>query len=265
MTRQLGYHVAPPAFYLKIFLVFLGVLGCWKAYRRQLLLFVSLFLIPLVLFVVSFHSALYLPADTKFIFWVPVFILLMARGATAVSDFLGSFLSRLAGFRAAMAFRHGVFLSFCLLFVFLETFSLRDYYLQMWRIRALPEDRKVVRFLERDIRDEEVIIYDDFLNKSVYLVAKALYSPCGRKIGVMKIEHDDFWFADFRNHSMGLRVILDMAFLSDEAKAQTAESFPGIEAASLSGKCLLSFNDPGQTLIEKLEKAVEFLILLPLA
>jgi hypothetical protein len=71
--------------FVKLGLAFLGVLTALTNKRRELSFLLAWIVLPFALFILSKSPVIYLPADNKFIFTLPVLFLLLAKGVTGLS------------------------------------------------------------------------------------------------------------------------------------------------------------------------------------
>jgi len=260
--RLLDYDVYPSLVFIKLGLAFLGVLAALRDKRRELAFLLAWIILPFALFILSKPPIIYLPADNKLIFTLPVVFLLLAKGVTGLSSVLGRGLSK--AFRAKNEARLGtaVLAIFVVLVLVGESVHVRNGIL-MRKLTSLDRSREISTALKGQVQTEEMVFADSPAAQLNFLFTKPLVYPDGSKKGVMVFER----FHDVSQATLsgptGLWAILNNSGL-DEATIQKWKTLsPGIQVESFAQGRLLHLYGQDRALWEKLDFAIKLLLELP--
>jgi len=264
LKRQLEYYVCSPLFFLKLFLFFLGIIGCLKNQRRELILLLAYIIIPFSLFVLVKPVRAHLPADNKFIFIVPILLLLVAKGLAIIYSIFIKAASRLTKIKKISILRNISFVFLIVIILLSESVLLKDYYLQFWRIRSLDRSREVNTYLKKYVQSQKMIFFNNFLNKNKLLLISPLYYPDNKKKGVMIQESNGLWAENHLFQRIGLLVVFERLILTDKDISNLKNLSNDIKITVLSRSLIVHFQNEDQTLIEKLIKTLNFFNHLPI-
>jgi tetratricopeptide (TPR) repeat protein len=260
--RLLDYDVYPALVFVKLGLAFLGVLTALTNKRRELSFLLAWIVLPFALFILSKPPVIYLPADNKFIFTLPVLFLLLAKGVTGLSSALGRGLSK--AFRAKNEALLGTAVLAIIIVLVLAGESVHIRYgLLTRRLTSLDRGREISAVLKSRVQTEEMVFADSPAAQLNFLFVKPLIYPDGRKKGVMVYER----FHDVSQTTItgpaGLWVLLNKSRLDEITISKWKTLFPGIQVESYSQGRLLRLNSPEKALWEKLDLAISLLLELP--
>jgi hypothetical protein len=278
----LRYHIAIPVVrFLTLILAAVGVFLSWKKYRREMTLAALFMSVPYLLFILSHPTpSNTLAADRFFLFLLPLFLILAARGLVAISGLLSSSLTRggpapspsrrktLAWILAAML-AGGYFA------------GLRAYYVNFWRLSSWKVEPKVSRYLERNIKSDALVYVDSFPLSSLNMVVNPLTRDLRleeaefiiRKHLLPRPEKNDLLFyslgfQEFRAFVAGLDVELwVVARLNAKARwalLQAIKNHPNIEVEMLDECAVLCFRRSGASAARKLSRMAGLFLSLPL-
>jgi uncharacterized membrane protein len=260
--RLLDYDVYPALVFIKLGLAFIGIVAAWTNKRRELTFLLAWIVLPFALFILSKPPAIYLPADNKFIFTLPVLFLLLAKGLTALSSALGRGLSK--AFRAKNEAWTGTaaLAIFIVLVLVGESVHIR-YGLLTRRLTSLDRSREISAALQSHVQTEEMIFADSPAAQLNFLFVKPLIYPDGSKKGVIVYER----FHDVTEATLsspaGLWVLLDESRPDEITISKWKTLLPGMQVESYSQGRLLHLDSPDSALWEKLDLAIKLLLELP--
>ncbi len=278
----LRYHIAVPAVRcLTVILAVIGFSASWKKYRREMLLVALFMTVPYLIFVaVKPTENNVLSADRFFLFLLPLFFLLAARGLVAGSVFLSSFLARhgsgpspglgktLAWVLAALL-AVGYFAGF------------KSYYLNFWRLGSFKLESKVARYLERHVKSDALIYFDSFPFSSLNMIVNPLTRD-------LRFEEAEYIIRDHLNprpdkndllfYSLGFQgfrvfvagrdvelwAVAKLDAKARDALRQAIKDHPSIEVEMLDDYAVLCFRRSGISVARKLSRMGDLFLSLPL-
>jgi 4-amino-4-deoxy-L-arabinose transferase-like glycosyltransferase/tetratricopeptide (TPR) repeat protein len=260
--RLLDYDVYPALVFIKLGLAFTGIVAAMINKRRELIFLLAWIVLPFALFILSKPPVIYLPADNKFIFTLPVLFLLLANGVTCLSSALGRRFSNVFRVKNEARFGTAVLAAFISLILVGESVHVR-YGLLARRLTSLDRDREISTALKSQVQDEEMVFADSPAAQLNFLFVKPLVYPDGSKKGVMVFER----FHDASQATLvspaGLWILLNKSRLDESAISKWKKSSPGIRIESYSNGRLLHLPSPEAALWEKLDLAINLLLELP--
>jgi uncharacterized membrane protein/tetratricopeptide (TPR) repeat protein len=260
--RLLDYDVYPALVFVKLGLAFLGVLTALTNRRRELSFLLAWIVLPFALFILSKPPVIYLPADNKFIFTLPVLFLLLAKGVTGLSSALGRGLSK--AFRAKNEALLGTAVLAIIIVLVLvgESVHIR-YGLLTRRLTSLDRGREISAVLKSRVQTEEMVFADSPAAQLNFLFVKPLIYPGGSKKGVMVFERFHDVSQVTLSSAAGLWVLLNKSRLDEITISKWKSLLPGIQVESYSHGRLLHLNSRDAPLWEKLDLAINLLLELP--
>ncbi len=260
--RFLDYDVFRTLVFVKLGLAFLGVLAAMADKRRELMLLLVWIVLPFGLFILSKPPLIYLPADNKFIFTLPVIFLLAAKGVTGLSSALTGGLAR--AFRMKSKERSGT--AVLALFVLLVLIGERVYFQYgslTRRLTFLDRGREVSAVLRSQVQNEEMIFADSPAAQLNFIFVKPLIYPDGNKRGVMVFERFHDVSQATLSDQTGLWILLTKSCLDGESLLKWKSLSSGTQVESYCQGRLLHMESPDRALWEKLDLAVRLLLELP--
>jgi len=260
--RILDYDVYPALVFVKLGLAFFGILAALANKRRELTFLLAWIVLPFALFILSKPPVIYLPADNKFIFILPVLFLLLAKGVTGLSSALGRGLSKAFRAKNEALLVTAVLAIFVVLVLVGESVHVR-YGLLTRRLTSLDRSREISAALKSHIQTEEMVFADRPAAQLNFLFVKPLVYPDGSKKGVMVFER----FHDVSQATLsspaGLWILLNKSRPDEITISKWKTLLPGIQVESYSHGRLLHLNSPDTALREKLDLAIRLLLELP--
>jgi len=260
--RLLDYDVYPTLVFVKLGLAFLGVLTALTNKRRELTFLLAWIVLPFALFILSKPPVIYLPADNKFIFTLPVVFLLLAKGVTGLSSALGRGLSK--AFRTKNEARL-VTAALAVLIVLVlagESVHIRNGIVTR-NLTSLDRGREISTVLKGQVQTEEMVFADSPAAQLNFLFVKPLVYPDGSKKGVMVFER----FHDVSRETLfspaGLWILLNKSRLDEGTIQKWKTLSPGIQVESYGQGRLLRLNGGDTALWKKLGLATNLLLELP--
>ncbi len=210
VKRQLDFSTWPPFFYVKVSLFAVGCGFCLKTKPRAGFLFLSYLILPFVFFSLSNPPSLYWSTqDNKFIFILPVFYLMMARGLTGLDSAAGRTLSKIIKVRIFGVAR-AAFSGFLILGVVLgEGLYLHHYDFYFWNLRSVAGKRTIETHLKKHVRGIDMAIFDDLPNKADMTCVKPLAdsNPSKKRVMIYEVEGDSALI--YQARGSGLWIIMD--------------------------------------------------------
>ena len=260
LKRQLDYSSNPALFFGKLAFVLLGILACLKSKRREIVLLLTVIILPLSVFILSNPPAIYIPADNKFTFIPAVLFLLMAKGVTGLASVMADGLSKFANIKNRVRLGNAILAVFVILLLVEEGLAFRAYNLTMGNLRSLHRGREISDGLKEHIQNEEMVFADSPVAQLNFLSARPVVYPDGKKRGVMIYEQGANISRETAASAMGLWVIVSRARLDEKRISEWAVPADEMEMNNYSRSSLLHWNRPDQPLWEKLVRAVQLLL-----
>jgi uncharacterized membrane protein len=260
--RLLDYDVYPALVFVKLGLAFFGIVAALTKKGRELIFILAWIVLPFALFILSKPPVIYLPADNKFIFTLPVLFLLLAKGVTGLSSALGRGLSK--AFRAKNEAMLGtaVLAIFIVLVLVGESVYVR-YGLLTRRLTSLDRSLEISAALNGHVQTEEMVFADRPAAQLNFLFVKPLVYPDGSKKGVMVFERFHDVSQATLSGPVGLWILLNESRPDEITISKWKTLLPGIQVESYSHGRLLHLNSPDTALREKLDLAIGLLLELP--
>lgn len=263
LKRQFDYDTSAVFFYIKLILVFFGVLAALMNERRELIFLLSCLILPVALFVLSNPPIAYLPVDNKFTFLLPILIFLMARGMTGACAFLARVLPKDLRPKNESPIAKG-FLAFLIaLVLFGEGIYLKEYDQTMWKLRSLDREREVRSYLDRRVINEEALFANTSEALLESLIIRPLFHADGNKKILMVYESTDPRFRTMALSRVGLWVLLNGLDVDEKRISQGTSYSGGMEIRTFAHDTLIHFSSPEMPLWEKLALAVDLILNLP--
>jgi tetratricopeptide (TPR) repeat protein len=263
IQRQLDYSTWPLFFFVKISLFFLGCGFCLKSKTREGFLFLFTMLLPFVFFSLSNPPSLYWSAqDNKFIFILPVFYLLMARGLIGVSAAGGRLLRRIKKAGPAKAFPAAFSVFLGLAVVFGEGVCLHNYGFHFWSFRSIVRSRVIDTQLRQRVQGFDLMIYDDLLNKAGTVYVKPVADSKKPK-KLMICEADGESAAMYQSQGPGLWIVFRRTLFEDENLSRILAVPGSIEIRCPPSATLLYIPGGTGSLGERMALALKYLANIP--
>jgi len=263
--RHLEYYTSLPLFYVKLLLILTGVIGCLKSRRKELaLIFVYLTFPFLVFFYANPPPQGYLPADNKFIFMLPILLILLARGLVLIGSVFVDIVSRIVRIRKIATVRNFTFAFLVLIILLTEGFLLKDYHLQFWRLRSPERNGEINTILKDQIDKDIVVLFANSRSLNKLLFVSPIYYPGRIKKGFMIQEIGFLFLRRIVNERMGLWIILNQLELSGEDIEDINKLSGDIKIERRKQNSIIRLQDEDQASLEKLKMASDMLPLLPI-
>ncbi len=252
IKRLLDYQVWPRLFYYKLLIICLGMIGCLKAERRQLALFLLFIVLPFVLFVFSNPIDVYKTAqDNKFIFLTPVFMLLMAKAITSAGNILARGLAKIFRLKRKAFFRSAALGLVVTLILAGEVVYLQEH-IFFSRMKSFDISPAARSYIARHVEALEPIFSGHPFGKINPVLANLLkLGPEGRT-RVMLIEEE---WPDLMPHLSrpgGAWMIYRRTLFDADDISRIKSTFPGIDVEECSDEVLVHYRNPELTLAEKI-------------
>jgi 4-amino-4-deoxy-L-arabinose transferase-like glycosyltransferase len=263
LKRQFDYDTSAVFFYIKLILVFFGVLAALMNERRELIFLLTCLILPIALFVLSNPPIAYLPVDNKFTFLLPILIFLMARGMTGASAFLARVLPKDLRPKNESPIAKG-FLAFLIaLVLFGEGIYLKGYDQTMWKLRSLDRRREVRSYLDGRVINEEALFTNTSEALLESLIIRPLFHAESNKKFLMVYESTDPRSRTMALSRVGLWVLLNGLNVDEKRVSQGTSYSGGMEIRTFAHDTLIHFSSPEMPLWEKLALAVDLIVNLP--
>ncbi len=262
VQRQFDYSTRPLLFFVNFGLLILGWIFCLKRQRREGLFLLSYLILPFFLFVLSNPPSIYWAAqDNKFIFILPVIYLFMAKGLTGIYEATASGLGKFGPTTIAKALRTACAGFLMVGMMFVEGVYLRDYSFSFWNLRSLKREPAIDAQLRQQVVGLDMILSDDYLNKSDVLLVKPVSGVKRAKKIVMIFEAGQLTCDLLKSPDLGLWVLVRGKVLKEKQTAGLEASLSEVEIKEFSRHSLLHFPAGGKTLQEKLALALNLLMI----
>jgi hypothetical protein len=264
VQRQFDYSTRPLLFFVNFGLLILGWIFCLKRQRREGLFLLSYLILPFFLFVLSNPPSVYcLGQDNKFIFILPVIYLFTAKGLTGIYEAMASRLGKFGPTTIAKALRTACAGLLMVGMMFVGGVYLRDYSFSFWKLRSLRREPAIDTQLRQQVVGLDMILSDDYLNKSEVLLVRPVSGVKRAKKIVMIFEAGGVTgpvTCDFlKSPDPGLWVLVRRKVLEEKQTSDLQASLPEVEIKEFSRHFLLHF-PAGKTLQEKLAVALNLLM-----
>lgn len=250
--------------------IFLGLAGSLKKYREKVGFFLLYVLLPFAVFVaLKPRSVNIQSAERYFIFILPVMLLLAARGIVVLSEILIVALKKI---RPKIEFKPlwGRLFLIIISLILIIGFQHRHYYLNFWRFGTNPVPKEVREHLQKNIKQDSMILFDYFPASGHTLVA----NPLSKKIDLQQSEvliRSEFTAPAEKNQIMIYRInantlkplgkrIIDLWVITapspknSDLLLKQAEKSPYFNAERIQESVILHFTDDNELLGDKLQR-----------
>jgi uncharacterized membrane protein/tetratricopeptide (TPR) repeat protein len=264
LKRQLDYYSSHVLFYTKLVLIFFGIFVAAKNKPREMILFISYILLPLLLFIFSNPPPVYLPADNKFIFIMPFLILLLAIGVTGVASVLAGGITKVVRNKSRNGLESTAFILLTLLLVFGECSYFAGDYFAVWDIQSLKRGSQLSSYMKEHAVGREMLFADspealwETLN-----VSSAVYPDRKKKILLV----EELGVGIPKSTALapgGLWVLLSHSYPDVEVVSKWSISSGAMDIKFLDRACLIHFSSTGMPLWEKLALSTKLILDLPI-
>jgi tetratricopeptide (TPR) repeat protein len=275
----------PSLFFYVLFLACfgLGIAAGFKSRRRSIGLSLLYIAIPYLIFVlVKPRDVNVLSADRYFIFILPVLLLFMAKGITALWTVLSVAVSRLRLKKTMGQAVQGVLQAAVFVFIAIGLFSsFKSYYLEHWRLGSLKVDKDVAAFLKKEVKSDALAYFDVWPASSLNTVI----NPLIRILRPEQLEYmirDGFAATAPENDFIVFRVgpLMFQEFVAGRTvdlwavarlDAETTTSLiaeardrPGVEAHVLKERVILHIHNSAEPVAQKMATMARLFLSLPL-
>lgn len=267
LERILTYRMWPSLCFIHLAFFAIGIIACIKNHKKALALFFAYLSLPILLYILSnprppFNT----PANysSKFIFFLPIIFLLMAKGISALHFVSVRIISSLAKIKNQTALSQGFGLSLVLGILILEGALIYAHNADDWNFFSLKRNREIDTLLHNQVTQKEMICFDDSPNKNTFVFIQPLHYSNSSQKGIMVFEDDyDLFVAHNLSQNIGLWVFLSRASVAEENIAQLEAAFQVRRENVPSQYYILHISTAGQTLYEKIIPLLNYLLSLP--
>ena len=271
------YHV----FYgLSVALILIGTAASLKSHFRQTMLILFYILIPYLAFIaINPRETNYLSAFRFFIFILPAMLLMIARGIIVLCRLGAAALFRLKikrprSFETPMAVTLTVLMA-CGFFA-----NLKPYSTMFWRLNRLQIDPPVADYLRHNVKSDAVIYFDEFPMSTMNTIVSPLTKDLRYEDAAVMIrdhvvprpgENDllfynlnwEEYYGFIAGRDVDLWVVTKLDPVGRRILRQKLPKDTDIMDAEVGEMVVLRIHKPGESAAEKLLKAAELLLSLP--
>jgi tetratricopeptide (TPR) repeat protein len=261
----------------------LGIAAGLRSRRRSVGLSLLYVAVPYMIFVlIKPRDVNVLSADRYFIFILPVLLLFMARGITALGSVLTVGVSRLGLPKTiGQSIRGVIQVSFLLLITAGLLASFKNYYLEYWRLGSLKIENDVAAYLKKEVKGDALVYFDVWPTSSL----NTLVNPLTRDLRPDQLEfmiRDGFAAAAPENDFIVFRVgplmfqefvagrtvdLWAVARLDPETTASLvaeAKNRPGVDVRILKRHVILHIQNNDEPVAQKTAEMARLFLSLPL-
>lgn len=253
------YQSPSPFYFLALFFIFFGFIGCLIRIRKKDLLLLLYVTLPFICFyLIKPLPLFYMGADRYFIFILPIVFILLAKGMFFLSSSLMSIAVYVKGIKKReLVYRNLTLGFFILLFLLLECFALKGYSDYRWKLRSLNVSKDVQEFLNDKVEENELIFFNTFPHMTRVLYMTPLYF-CREKKKAMMYTGDIRYFNE--KSEKGLWLVIDQSLLGEEQTGCFNPDFDEAEIFNVKGHSLIHWKSGKKALLKELIEMLEFLI-----
>jgi len=250
--------------------IFLGLAGSLKKHREKIGFFLLYILLPFTIFLsIKPRTVNIQSAERYFIFILPVIFLIAARGIVVLCNILTATMNKIrSGVEVKPLWIRLYLVIFSLILIF--GFNHQHYYLNFWRFGTNPVKKEVREHLQKNMKQDSLILFDSFPAAGHTLIA----NPLSKKIDLQQSENlirNGFSAPDGKNQIMIYRINtntlkplsrrkIDLWVISAPDPAKTnlimtqAENSLLFNAVQVQDSVILHFSDKEQLLGDKLHQ-----------
>jgi|GEM_PF-1115061 len=265
-----------------LFFAFFGLISSPKKQaKKNLFLLICMFLPFLAFIAIRPREVNILSADRYFIFILPLFLLLTARGITSCSSLAASVFSRIKFVNLNKNLSTNIISALLLIILIGGGFNLKHYYLNFWRFGSLRVKKEVRDCLQKNVKEDSLIFFDFFPASSLITVVNPLTKNSKKqeiefiirdnlevfndknKVMIYRISQGVFeWFV---HKDIALWVVTKLDSEKHKKLFTNIKEFPEIKAINLKNHTVLHFQRNSKPLSEKMSTMAKIFLSLNLA